>query len=96
MFVVRDVTMEDAGRILEIYDHYVRNTAITFEYETNSANFHAHLGFAEVGRFHKCGYKFGRWYDMIWMRYGSLPEGGNAWKNSGGNVRCLFAYLLWI
>lgn len=66
MFVVRDVTMEDAGRILEIYDHYVRNTAITFEYETNSANFHAHLGFAEVGRFHKCGYKFGRWYDMIW------------------------------
>ncbi|MER2139653.1 MAG: GNAT family N-acetyltransferase, partial [Succiniclasticum sp.] len=20
-----------------------------------------------AGRFHKCGYKFGRWYDMIWM-----------------------------
>lgn len=34
---------------------------------TNSADFHAHLGFAEVGRFHQCGYKFGRWYDMIWM-----------------------------
>ena len=34
---------------------------------TNSADFHAHLGFAEVGRFHKCGYKFGRWYDMLWM-----------------------------
>ena len=34
---------------------------------TNSANFHAHLGFSEVGKFHKCGYKFGRWYDMIWM-----------------------------
>ena len=34
---------------------------------TNSADFHRHLGFEEVGRFHKCGYKFGRWYDMIWM-----------------------------
>ncbi len=34
---------------------------------TNSADFHAHLGFCEVGRFHQCGYKFGRWYDMIWM-----------------------------
>lgn len=34
---------------------------------TNSADFHEHLGFVTVGRFHKCGYKFGRWYDMIWM-----------------------------
>lgn len=38
------------------------------EYLTaNSASFHAHLGFTQVGQFHKCGYKFGRWYDMIWM-----------------------------
>lgn len=38
------------------------------EYLTaNSADFHAHLGFTKVGQFHKCGYKFGRWYDMIWM-----------------------------
>ncbi|RAZ94027.1 GNAT family N-acetyltransferase, partial [Klebsiella oxytoca] len=21
----------------------------------------------KVGTFHKCGYKFGRWYHMIWM-----------------------------
>ena len=34
---------------------------------TNSADFHAHLGFTEAGRFHQCGCKFGRWYDMIWM-----------------------------
>ena len=33
----------------------------------NSAQFHAHLGYTEIGRFHKCGYKFNRWYDMIWM-----------------------------
>lgn len=33
----------------------------------NSAEFHSHLGFVEAGRFHRCGYKFGRWYHMIWM-----------------------------
>ena len=33
----------------------------------NSADFHAHLGYKTVGTFKKCGYKFGRWYDMIWM-----------------------------
>lgn len=165
MIIVRNAAIEDAGRILEIYDYYVRNTAITFEYDTpsldefkgrmektmqhypyliilrdgyiegfayagvfvgraaygwscevtvyldcnarkcgmgriiyealektlcdmgilnlyacigypehddeylttNSADFHAHLGYVKVGEFHKCGYKFGRWYNMIWM-----------------------------
>ena len=33
----------------------------------NSAQFHAHLGYTTVGTFHQCGYKFGRWYSMIWM-----------------------------
>ncbi len=33
----------------------------------NSASFHAHMGFVKVGQFHSCGYKFNRWYDMIWM-----------------------------
>lgn len=162
---IRDAKFQDAERILEIYEYYVENTAITFEYETpalsefqsrmhhimkrypylvlekdgkiqgyayasasigraaydwscetsiyldhtvlkcglgrklyealegklremgilnlyacigypevedayltkNSAEFHSHLGFSSVGNFHKCGYKFGRWYNMIWM-----------------------------
>lgn len=165
MISVRSAKMEDAKRILEIYDYYVKNTAITFEYDTpslkefkermerimqrypylvilkdgriegyayayafigraaydwsceltvyldhnaqkcgmgriiyealekalhdmgiinlyacigcpesddeylttNSADFHKHLGFVKIGEFHKCGYKFGRWYNMIWM-----------------------------
>lgn len=165
MHVIRDASVADAKRLLEIYDYYVRKTAITFEYETpsieeftarmekimkrypylvaerdgqivgysyagvfkdraaydwscettiyidhnerksglgrmlyealeeklkeigilnlyacigypieedeyltkNSAEFHAHLGYTKVGEFHKCGYKYGRWYDMIWM-----------------------------
>lgn len=33
----------------------------------NSEQFHAHMGFEQVGYFQNCGYKFGRWYDMIWM-----------------------------
>ena len=38
------------------------------EYLTrNSEQFHSHLGFKTVGEFHKCSYKFGRWYNMIWM-----------------------------
>lgn len=163
--IVRDVKLEDAERILEIYAYYIENTAITFEYvvptlsefqsrikhttekypyiviekegiiqgyayagafvgreaydwscevtvyldhaaqkcglgrmiyealenklsnigilnlyacigypsvedeylNKNSAAFHAHIGFSKVGEFYKCGYKFGRWYNMIWM-----------------------------
>ena len=33
----------------------------------NSVEFHAHLGYRRVGEFQKCAYKFGRWYNMIWM-----------------------------
>ncbi len=38
------------------------------EYLTrNSEQFHRHLGFTKVGAFHHCGFKFNRWYNMIWM-----------------------------
>lgn len=33
----------------------------------NSARFHEHMGYIKVGEFHSCGYKYGRWYDMIYM-----------------------------
>lgn len=163
--VIRRATLSDAEKILEIYGHYVRNTAITFEYTVptleafrerirksllkypylvmvqgekvlgyayagafvgraaydwsaevtiylspdqrkkgygrrlyhaleqalkdmgvlnlyacigypneedeyltkNSAQFHAHLGYRQVGVFRNCGYKFDRWYSMVWM-----------------------------
>ena len=165
MITIRDAKKADAGRLLAIYDYYVRNTAVTFEYVTpslqefekrmerieafypylvierdgvtegyayagvfkdraaydwscettiyldraarrhglgeilyqaletklaamgilnmyacigypetedeyltrDSALFHERFGFRKIGEFHKCGYKFGRWYDMIWM-----------------------------
>ena len=38
------------------------------EYLTrNSEQFHRHMGFTKIGTFHRCGRKFGRWYNMIWM-----------------------------
>lgn len=38
------------------------------EYLTNgSVRFHEAMGYELVGHFHQCGYKFGRWYDMVWM-----------------------------
>ncbi len=164
-YTVRNVSLDDTNRLLEIYSYYVENTAITFEYVTpppdefkrriknitarypylvieqngivkgyayaaplkdraaydrscelsiyidkdcrkcglgkllytaledrlrtmgilnlyacigypiecdeyldsNSADFHSHMEFDKIGHFHKCGYKFDRWYDMIWM-----------------------------
>lgn len=33
----------------------------------DSAQFHAQMGFEKVGEFHRCGYKFDRWYNVIWM-----------------------------
>ena len=42
----------------EVEDEYLTN---------NSVEFHAHMGYRMVGRFHNCGYKFGRWYHMVWM-----------------------------
>ena len=50
------------------------------EYLTkDSESFHRRLGYTKVGSFHKCGYKFGRWYDMIWMEkfIGDHPEKTN-------------------
>ena len=38
------------------------------EYLTNdSYRFHQKMGYKLVGTFHKCGYKFDKWFDMIWM-----------------------------
>lgn len=33
----------------------------------DSVKFHETLGYQMVGEFHKCGYKFNRWYNMVWM-----------------------------
>lgn len=38
------------------------------EYLTkNSVQFHEKMGYRLIGEFKKCGYKFNRWYNMVWM-----------------------------
>ncbi len=36
--IIRDVRLEDAARLSEIYSYYVLNTAVSFEYEAPSAD----------------------------------------------------------
>lgn len=81
IYVDMDARKCGVGRILyEALEEKLKNQGILNLYaciaytdkedeylNNNSAEFHAHLGYTEIGRFHKCGYKFGRWYDMIWM-----------------------------
>ena len=42
----------------------------------DSVRFHTHLGYRMVGEFYQCGYKFDRWYNMVWMekRIGAHPS----------------------
>ena len=47
----------------------------------NSEQFHQHMGYTKVGEFHRCGYKFSRWYNMIWMEkiIGEHKSTGKLW-----------------
>ena len=62
--------LEDSLKKREITNLYacIADPIREDEYLTrNSEQFHHHLGYSRVGEFHKCAFKFGRWYNMIWM-----------------------------
>lgn len=40
----------------------------------DSVRFHEKLGYKTVGIFHKCAYKFDKWYDMVWMEKFIAPH----------------------
>lgn len=42
--------------------------------DSSSPNFHEHLGFSLCGTFPSCGYKFNRWYGMVWMGKNLAPH----------------------
>lgn len=42
------------------------NACITYP-NPSSIGFHEHMGYRKVAHFTKCGYKFDKWHDMIWM-----------------------------
>ena len=63
----------------------------------DSVQFHKRWGYQFAGKFHRCGYKFGRWYHMIWMEkfLGGHTENPPVVK-SFGEVRSLVAEKLGI
>ena len=66
LYEALEKTLKDMG-IRNMYA-CIANPMTEDEYLTrNSEQFHRHLGFTKVGTFHRCAYKFGRWYNMIWM-----------------------------
>ena len=40
------------------HDPYLTNASVTF---------HQKMGYTLCAHFHRCGYKFARWYDMVWL-----------------------------
>ena len=52
----------------EVEDEYLTN---------NSVQYHEYMGYRLVGEFKRCGYKFDRWYHIVWME---------KWIGSHGNV----------
>lgn len=62
--------LEEALRLQHIINLNACIAAPIQEDETldrNSLSYHEHLGYRFVGEFEKCGYKFDRWYNMVWM-----------------------------
>ena len=64
---------EKLEQVLELQGIVNLNACITFpkkvdEYlDSGSVAFHSRMGYEPAAHFHDCGYKFGRWYDMVWM-----------------------------
>ena len=38
MIKIREATIDDAARLVEIYSYYVLNTAVSFEYEVSESH----------------------------------------------------------
>ena len=50
-------------------------TQVEDQYLVNhSKRFHAHMGYELTATFPKCGYKFNKWYDIIWMHKEIAPH----------------------
>ena len=53
------------------------------EYLTDdSVRFHKRMGYTQEGKMTDCGYKFGRWYHLLWLEKHILPRNKNI-----GNMR---------
>ena len=81
VYVAHDCRRSGAGRVLyEEMEHILKEKGILNVYASiayadsedeflthDSVKFHERMGYQQVARFHRCGYKFGNWYDLIWV-----------------------------
>ena len=81
VYIARDSRRSGAGRALyEEMERQLREMGIHNVYASiayadeedkylthDSLEFHKRMGYTQVARFHRCGYKFGNWYDLIWV-----------------------------
>ena len=67
------VLYTELERILKLQNILNLNACIGYPIEEDehltkdSVKFHEKMGYRMVGEFYKCGYKFNRWYNMVWM-----------------------------
>lgn len=67
------ILYQELERCLKAQNILNANACIAYAREDNdhltnsSMYFHEKMGYTMVGTFHSSGYKFGQWYDMIWM-----------------------------
>ena len=66
LYEALEAALKDMG-ILNLYACVADPLAEDETLTRDSERFHLSLGYARAGVFHKCGYKFRRWYNMIWM-----------------------------
>ena len=80
IYIDKDYKRRSIGRLLyDTLEQKLKTNGITNLYaliavsekedkylNSDSENFHKSLGFKQVGKCSKCGYKFDRWYDVIY------------------------------
>ncbi|MBO8414775.1 MAG: N-acetyltransferase [Proteobacteria bacterium] len=83
IYVRQDVRRQGAGRMLYhvlealLAAQHVINLNACVAYDATegqdehldnaSVFFHQQMGYTQCAHFHQCGFKFGRWYDMVWL-----------------------------
>ncbi len=63
--------------VFSIYAGVTRSDRPNDAYVTDgSICFHERMGYTKIGEYHRCGYKFGQWYNVAWFEkhIGTIPE----------------------
>lgn len=73
------LTLEDILKnqnIINLYACIAYSPTQDAHLDNASIGFHQYMGYSKVAHFTKCGYKFGKWYDVVWMEkmLGEHPE----------------------